>query len=307
MSSRPLVSVVIPTYYRNELLQQAIRSVRSQTYDLIEIIVVDDSGDQHAKPVVDEYDDITYVGFDRNRGANVARTEGAKQSAGRYIQFLDDDDILYEEKITKQIELFKQQTELVAVYCGGKFDDGKIYLPDPEARGEVLRRALTFNLPACVTTTMLIDRDAFLETLPLPDSPGSDDVYLQIELARLGPFEFVEQHLVYKRDTRDSRGGSKGAVLGSQQVLTEYASLYDEFPPRVRQVAEAAVRYKEGHYYLSMKLWSPRAILSFFLAWFKYPGFNSRYWMALLASFFGRPGMNIGSNMKNVLYDYSRS
>lgn len=298
MSSVPLVSVVIPTYYRNELLQQALRSVRTQTYEPIEVIVVDDSGDRHAKPVVDDHDDITYVGFDENRGANAARTEGARRSSGRYVQFLDDDDRLYEEKIAKQVELFEQNTELVAVYCGGEFDDERVFMPDPEARGEVLRRALTFDLPACITTTMLIDGEALVEVLPLPDSPGSDDTYLKIELARIGPFEFVEQPLICKRETRDSRGVSKGAVLGTRQVLTEYASMYDEFPPQVRQMAEAAVRYQEGRYHLSVKMWSARAILAFFSACFKYPGFNARYWITLLASFFGRPGINAGKNMK---------
>lgn len=298
MSSGSLVSVVIPTYYRNELLEQALRSVRTQTYEPIEVIVVDDSGDRHAKPVVDENDDITYVGFAENRGANAARTEGAKRGSGQYIQFLDDDDRLYEEKIAKQVALFEQNTELVAVYCGGEFDDGRVFMPDHEARGEVLRRALTFDLPACITTTMLIDREALVKVLPLPDSPGSDDTYLKIELARIGSFEYVERPLIYKRETQDSRGLSKGAVLGTQQILTEYASLYDEFPPQVRQAAEAAVQYQEGRYHLSVKMWSSRAILAFFSACFKYPGFNTRYWMTLLASFFGRPGINIGRNMK---------
>jgi len=51
-----LVSVIVPTYYRNDRLRDTIGSVEAQTYDPIETIVVDDSGEAHARPVADEFD-----------------------------------------------------------------------------------------------------------------------------------------------------------------------------------------------------------------------------------------------------------
>ena len=80
----PLVSVVIPTYFRNEQLREAVESVRAQTYDPVEIVVVDDSGEAHARDAIDRYDDVQYVPLDVNRGANLARTVGIEHAGGAY-------------------------------------------------------------------------------------------------------------------------------------------------------------------------------------------------------------------------------
>jgi glycosyltransferase involved in cell wall biosynthesis len=52
-----LVSITIPTYYRTDLLKKAIQSARDQTYDNVEIIVVNDSGERHAESVIDTFDE----------------------------------------------------------------------------------------------------------------------------------------------------------------------------------------------------------------------------------------------------------
>ena len=79
----PTVSVIIPAYRQPELLKQAIASVHNQTYSNIELIVIDDSN----------------IG----KGASYSRNEGIRQSHGKYIAFLDQDDRYYEDKIEKSI------------------------------------------------------------------------------------------------------------------------------------------------------------------------------------------------------------
>lgn len=64
----PLISVVIATHYRNELLARAIESVLEQGYEPVELIVVDDSGEGHASPVIDRYDDVIGIIRDANGG-----------------------------------------------------------------------------------------------------------------------------------------------------------------------------------------------------------------------------------------------
>lgn len=96
--SDPLVSIIIPTYFRNEVLVEAIRSANSQTYENTEILIVDDSGTGHAESVIPSSVDCNYIKLQRNRGANNARKIGLTQANGELVQFLDDDDLLKKKK-----------------------------------------------------------------------------------------------------------------------------------------------------------------------------------------------------------------
>ncbi len=126
MSKNPLVSVVIPTYGRSHLLERAIDSVLDQTYDNIEIIVVDDNDSNSVhrvdtEKVLQKYlnnNQIIYLKHEKNSGGSVARNTGIKASSGEYVALLDDDDEWFPEKLEKQISYFKNLDENVGViYC----------------------------------------------------------------------------------------------------------------------------------------------------------------------------------------------
>lgn len=301
MEPGPLVSVIVPTYYRNDVLADALESIDRQTYDPIEAFVVDDSGERHAEPIVESFDPVEYVPLGSNRGANVARTEGARRATGRYVQFLDDDDILKPSKIEDQVSVFQRHEDAVVVYSGGEFDDGTVFTPAEDGDGNVLERALTFDLPACVTSTMLIDADALTRILPLPDTPGADDTYLKIELARLGEFQFLTEPLVRKRDLPDSRGSAEAAVRSTERVLKEYAGLYQQFPDEVRSAARARVHYRAGMYHLTESLWSTRAVREFWQACRIAPEASPRYWFMLAAATLGRPGWSVSEKVRAIV------
>ena len=286
-TDRPLVSVVIPTHYRNDRLRGAIESVVSQAQPT-EIIVVDDSGEGHARPVTDEYD-LTYVELDSNIGSNPARSVGAERATGEYVQFLDDDDRLRPEKLGKQVALLERTGAGVA-YCGMTYEDGTTILPDPTARGDVLARALEFALSPCVTSTMLVARDALSRTLPLPDRPGGDDLGLMIDLAREHEFEFIDEALVDRAVIEDSRGKSRGLIRGRREIIHEYDDLYDDFPSRVRANALANTDKLEARMELRGRRWSFQAVRSFALACYHAPSLRTA--IPLFASLFGQVGMN---------------
>lgn len=290
MTTHPAVSVVIPTYYRNDHLRPTLEHVFQQTYSPLEVIVVDDSGEQYAEPVADEFAPLTYIGLPENQGPNIARTKGIEAATGKYIQLLDDDDRLFETKIEKQISHFRQNEDLIVVYAGGVYEGGEIFLPAVDARGDVLERALTFDLSACITSSMLIRREPLLEVMPLPDPPGSDDTYLKVELAQQGPFDFVREPLLLKGEDQSARSYSIGAVEGTYEILTTYEELYDQFPSYVRRKAKAAANYREGKYHLQHRLWSAEAIASIWRACRIYPGIQPKYWLMLWFSLFGNPG-----------------
>lgn len=120
------VSVIIPTYSRPDNLLRAINSVLSQTYQDIEIIVVDDNGigtpyqQETEKCVKDliEKGKIIYIKHDINKNGSAARNTGLKVCTGLYYTFLDDDDYLYPQKIEKQVQALKNNKDCDMVYCG---------------------------------------------------------------------------------------------------------------------------------------------------------------------------------------------
>jgi len=90
----PLLSIIIPTYNRPALLKTAIQSVLAQTNDNWELIIIDDGSNPKANVVIKEFNDsrITYF-YQENKGRSIARNKGISLAQGKYIAFLDDDDV----------------------------------------------------------------------------------------------------------------------------------------------------------------------------------------------------------------------
>ena len=102
---QPLVSVIIPTFERSDLLKRALDSVKAQSYTNLEVIIVDDSRDFKDKSFFDNYSfSINYKHRTTPRGAPSARNTGIELSHGKFIAFLDDDDTWYPDKIKLQVE-----------------------------------------------------------------------------------------------------------------------------------------------------------------------------------------------------------
>jgi glycosyltransferase involved in cell wall biosynthesis len=283
----PLVSVVIPTYYRNDRLPGTIESAAAQNHPT-EILVVDDSGEGHAESVVADHD-VTYVELDSNIGSNPARTVGAERASGEFVQFLDDDDRLLPTKLTRQIDLLERTGAGVA-YCGMTYENGTTILPDSTVQGDVLDRALEFAMSPCVTSTMLIERSVLDDVLPLPDRPGGDDLGMMIDLARRTEFEYVDDALVRRGVIEDSRGKSAGLIRGRMEIIREYDDLYRERPSSVRANALANTHRLEGRMELREARWSLATVRSFALACYHAPSLRTA--IPLGASLFGRPGMD---------------
>ena len=118
--NKPLVSIVIPTFDRNELVQGAILNALDQSYEHIEVIVVEDGSssgvDVFIKDLCD--DRVIYISHDTNRGLGASRNTGMSLSKGEYIAFLDDDDRWMKDKIRLQVDvMWKSSNKMMMVYC----------------------------------------------------------------------------------------------------------------------------------------------------------------------------------------------
>jgi len=305
-NDRGEVTVVIPTYYRNDSLEEAVRSVRDQTYDREEIIVVDDSGEAYAEPVVETYDDIEYVPLGENEGPQTARTIGIERAQGRYVQLLDDDDRLRRDKLRKQVNVLERSDEAAVVYSGFSWADGRTVLPKRDVVGDVLDRALMFDTAPCITSTMLTEREVLERILPLTDRPGADDTGVKIELARLTEFEYVNESLVHRTESPDSRQNSAGKLRGQKDILDEYRNLYEEFPPYIYRTALAKTWLVKSMHLLDRNIWSFNAVSASGKALYYSPEKSTPYIGAFVASLFGRLGRDAALSTFQVIRGRNR-
>lgn len=124
MSDDPLVSVIIPYYNpRADFMKQAIDSVLHQTYQAFEVLLIDDGSGPESAAVATEYAErfptqvrIYYHSGRQNRGSSASRTLGLQYARGKYVAFLDADDIWLAEKLKDQVALLEAHPEAAMLY-----------------------------------------------------------------------------------------------------------------------------------------------------------------------------------------------
>ena len=133
MSGR--VSVVIPTFKRAVFLKRAVESVLRQTYNNIEIIVVDDNDEdsiyrKENEKILSRYIDagkIIYIKHKHNKNGAAARNTGIRKASGDYITFLDDDDYFLQDRIEKLVDIMAKNDGYDCAYSSVAYvKNGKI-------------------------------------------------------------------------------------------------------------------------------------------------------------------------------------
>ena len=119
MDRKELFSVVIPAYNRERTVGRSIKSVLNQTYQKLQVVIVDDGSKDGTKDAVSEYlsdNRVAYV-YQENGGAQKARNTGLRRAEGEYILFLDSDDELLPQCLEKMVQLYNCDDTVGAVYC----------------------------------------------------------------------------------------------------------------------------------------------------------------------------------------------
>ncbi|MEM5782486.1 MAG: glycosyltransferase [Candidatus Aenigmatarchaeota archaeon] len=120
MNNNPIVSVIIPTFNRKNLISRAVRSVLNQTYKNFELIIIDDGSIDNTQEVIIRFQKneprIKYF-YQENKGWPSALNKGLSIATGQYIAFLDSDDEWFDNKLEKQIEVFNKFPNVGLVSC----------------------------------------------------------------------------------------------------------------------------------------------------------------------------------------------
>ena len=128
---KPLVSIIIPTYNRAYVIKETLDSVIAQTYSNWECLVIDDGSTDETEILVKEYTNLDnrFKIYKRPdyipKGGNGARNYGFRLSKGKYIQFLDSDDLLSKDKLYNQINLALEKDSEVITCKWGRFSNSE--------------------------------------------------------------------------------------------------------------------------------------------------------------------------------------
>ncbi len=118
-SALPLVSVIIPAYNSERFIPCSVTSAINQTYPNIEILIIDDGSTDDTEEAVQRLSDSTVHYIKQvNSGPSVARNHGVRQSKGKYIAFLDVDDMWEPSKVAEQVTFFENNNGLSIVATG---------------------------------------------------------------------------------------------------------------------------------------------------------------------------------------------
>lgn len=106
--NEPLVSIITPVYNSEEFLSETIKSIQNQTYKNWQLLLVDDCSKDNSSEIIKSFrkEDarIKYIKLEKNSGAAVSRNVGIKNAEGRFIAFVDSDDLWDSRKLEIQIE-----------------------------------------------------------------------------------------------------------------------------------------------------------------------------------------------------------
>ena len=198
----PQVSVIIPTYNREALLERSIKSVLAQEEVFFELIIIDDGSTDKTAQLIQTINDprIRYF-YQSNSGPSAARNNGISQAVAPFIAFLDSDDEWMPNKLKKQLDFFKEhseymicQTEEIWIRNGRRVNPMKKH---QKMSGDIFEKSLELSIvsPSCVMMKrkFFSEIGSFDETLPV-----CEDYDLWLRASAQFPFGLVEEFLVVR-------------------------------------------------------------------------------------------------------------
>lgn len=199
----PLVSVVIPCYNQGHFLAEAIQSVKNQTYSNIEIIIINDGSTDITSTVLKSFTGIKYI-EQANLGLPNARNRGTTESKGKYVIFLDADDLLYPHAVEKNLYRLMQDPSLA--FVSGRFtrvnENGeewpsRYHQIDKDYYMEMLQTNYIGNPAAVLYTRWILDLYPFDNSIKIK---GCEDYDHYLTITRSYPVKHHHEYIsIYRK------------------------------------------------------------------------------------------------------------
>ena len=220
------VSIIIPYYKKKFFLNKTINSILKQTFKNFEVIIIYDNQDKQelsfVKKISNKDKRIKLIINKRNLGAGISRNIGIKNSSGKYISFLDADDIWKKNKLKKQIEFMEKNNYTITHTTYQILQEQKIVS---------LRIARTFSslselIHSCDIglSTVVVKRDIFKKDIKFPNLKTKEDFVLWLKILKKGYVIYpLKKNLVTWVKTKNSLSSSL------IQKLKDSFSLYNHY------------------------------------------------------------------------------
>lgn len=300
IQDKATVGVIVPMFNAERTVRSTLTSICQQTYQALDIIVVDDGSTDESPSIVASYAEkdrrIRLIG-QSNGGVAHARNRGAASTDAEFLAFVDADDLWAPSKIALQLRALREGGSSAGLaYCWFAHidQDGRVFSlrHQPDAEGHVLQRMCRQNLVGN-GSSMLLRRSAFERvgqfdpSLRARNAQGCEDLLMCLRIAENYEFRLVPQYLVGYRMTNVNMSSDVMQMLRSCEiVLAEFREKYPSFASDF-----------DAHFFDMIHWLATRALI------------EGRFFAAgeLLRRFFMmEPGVAI-SRMPNMLEEYCRA
>ena len=225
------VSIIIPTYNRLPMLKEAVDSVLAQNFEDFELIVVDDGSTDGTADEMKKYGGrVRFLRHPENRGVSAARNRGIMNAKGRYIAFLDSDDLWVKGKLKIQVAFLEDNPHYPICYTDEIWiRRGKRVNPKnkhAKYSGWIFEKCL----PLCIISpSSVMMRKILFSKVGLFDEalPVCEDYDLWLRISARFPVFFINRKLIIKRGghsdqlSQRSWGNDRYRVIALEKVLSE--------------------------------------------------------------------------------------
>lgn len=233
MTTKPLVSIIMPAFNAEKTIAESIKSVLNQTYDNWELLVVNDGSKDDTSSIVKTIEDDRIVMLEQlNGGVANARNNGIKNAKGKYIAFLDSDDLWIEEKLEKQIDKLLNSnypmvySKTLCFDCDPiKTSDCMVHVSlDFENKEKILIYDFIAILTVVVEKRVIDEIGNFDETLR-----GTEDWDMWIRILQKYDIAYIDDFLAkYRVSSTGLSGNLYQHYIEEEKVLDKHIDLYNK-------------------------------------------------------------------------------
>jgi glycosyltransferase involved in cell wall biosynthesis len=250
----PLVSVIIPAYNTERFIERTLKSVLSQTYKNIEVLVVNDGSQDRTAEIVKsiaEQDQRVILLQQPNSGVAAARNLGIQKSKGEFVAPIDADDIWYPQNLEKQVQCLFQSDLSVGLVYSWSIDINEADLPSGEFRasrieGEVYTTLLCHDFIGNASS-VLIRRSCLQKvggynySLKDQNGQGCEDWDLYLRIAEHYQFRVVPEFLVGYRKLPNSMSGDYSSMAKSRDLIWQFIrQKYPNIPTSIYRLSTSS-------------------------------------------------------------------
>lgn len=201
MVDNGLVSIIMPSYNTAEYIGKAIESVQNQTYENWELIIIDDCSSDNTDEIMQQYirdSRVYYLKNEKNSGAAVSRNKAIKLAKGKWIAFLDSDDLWNPEKLEKQINFMKRNQYDFSYTKYREIDENGNDLRIEVSGPFHITKMGMYNYcwPGCLTVMYNVDKVGIIQ---IADIKKNNDYAMWLEVSKKADCYLINETLAMYR------------------------------------------------------------------------------------------------------------